>query len=173
MPIRATPNRSREAGSATPATAGSNTAVHLLGRLAFLGDRLLAALVGEAEAQRPEGRPGDVLSRLAVSTQLREAVSAAAGEPLVSTYAARYQYHGPGMHQRPHRDGPGYDLVFHLTLAHEHPTSVLLVEGRADPVALVPGHGLVLRGQDATHCWTPLADDERRTLLAVGFHPAP
>jgi len=144
----------------------------VIGRLPFLGDQLLSALVAEAEQQRPGGRPGDVLSRLAVSRQLRESVGAAVGSPVVPTYAAVYQYHRPGAEVRPHRDGPGYDLVFHLTLAHEHPQSVLEVEGHDGGIPLPPGHGLVLRGQAALHRWTPLAADERRTLIAVGFAEA-
>lgn len=91
---------------------------------------------------------------------------------MVPTYAAVYQYHRPGMRQRPHHDGPGYDLVFHLTLTHEHATSVLVVEGVAEPVALPPGHALVLRGQEARHHWTALGPDEHRTMVAVGFTAA-
>jgi hypothetical protein len=87
------------------------------------------------------------------------------------TYAAVYQYHHPGTEVRPHLDGPGYDLAFQLTVVHEHPTSVLVADGH-DPVALPPGHGVVLHGQQVRHGWTRLGDGEHRTLLAVGFRAA-
>lgn len=164
--------------SATLATAASSAtanAVTALGRLSFVGGRLFAALVDEARRQRPDGQPGDVLSRLAVSRQLREAVSAALGQPVVPTYEAVYQYHGPGHEVRPHRDKAGYPFVFHLTLEHEgiasgSDGSVLEVFGERTP--LPPGDGLVLRGRDVLHGWTALGPNEHRILIAVGFEPA-
>ncbi|HVF74375.1 MAG TPA: hypothetical protein VM938_04955 [Acidimicrobiales bacterium] len=126
-------------------------------------------LAAESERQRPDGGPGSVLRRLAVSRQLREAVSAAVGVEVVPTYNALYQYHDDSTRLRRHRDGPGYDLVFHLTVFHEAPASVLVVDDEA--VSLAVGEGLVLRGQDVEHGWTPLAPGERRTLVAVGFSP--
>jgi hypothetical protein len=168
---------SRAAAGPIPARAASSAtanAVTALGRLPFLGGRLLAALVDEAGRQRPDGQPGDVLSRLAVSRQLREAVSAALGEPVVPTYDAVYQYHGPGHEVRPHRDKAGYPFVFHLTLEHEGVASgsagsVLDVGG--ERTALPVGEGLVLRGRDVLHGWTVLGPNEHRTLIAVGFEP--
>lgn len=171
MPTSPTPTTSPAVASATPATAASSPPFQLLGRLPFVGDRLLAELAVEAERQRPDGSPGPVLRRLAVSRQLREAVSAALGTEVAPTYNALYQYHEAGSPLRRHRDGPGYDLVFHLTVAHERPTSVLTVEGCDDAVSLPPGEGLVLRGQDVVHGWAPLTPGERRTLVAVGFAP--
>lgn len=153
--------------SLTPAAAASSAPFHRLGRLPFVGDRLLAELAAEADQQRPEGSPGPVLRRLAVSRQLREAVSAATGVDVVPTYNALYQYHDDTTRLRRHRDGAGYDLVFHLTVAHEAPSSKLVVDEEA--VSLPVGEGLVLRGQDVVHGWTPMAPGERRALVAVGF----
>ena len=150
-----------------PARAASSAVLHRLGRLPFVGGRLLSELAAEGERQRPGGSPGDVLRRLAVSRQLREAVSAAVGEAMVPTYHALYQYHDEGTKLRRHRDGDGYDVVFHLTVFHEAPSSVLVVDEEA--VSLAVGEGLVLRGQEVVHGWTPMAPGERRTLVAVGF----
>lgn len=168
---RPTPRTSAAAASlpAIPATAASSTALSALGRLPFGGDRLLAELAAEAERQQPDGAPGDVLRRLAVSRQLREAVTTALGVAVVPTYHALYQYHAPGRPLRPHRDGDGYPLVFHLVVAQEGSGSVLQVEGCPEPWRPSPGEGFVLRGQEAVHGWTTLAPDERRTLVAVGF----
>lgn len=152
-----------------PATAASSAPFHLLGRLPFVGDRLLTELAAESGRQRPDGSPGPLLRRLAVSRQVREAVSAAMGTDVVPTFNALYQYHEAGATLRRHRDGPGYDLVFHLTVLHLRPASVLTVDGHDEPVALPPGHALVLRGQDVAHGWSPLGPHERRTLIAVGF----
>lgn len=145
-----------------------------------MGGRLFADLLAEARSRRPEGdgvthgQPGDVLSRLAVSRQLREAVSGAVGVLLVPTYEAVYQYHGPGSEVRPHRDKTGYPFVFHMTLAHEGVAagsegSVLEALGERTPLA--PGECLVLRGGDTLHRWTALGSNEHRILIAVGFEP--
>lgn len=168
MPTPPMPTTSPAAASAIPATAASSPPFQPLGRLPFVGDRLLAELAAEAERQRPDGSPGPVLRRLAVSRQLREAVSAAIGTEVAPTYNALYQYHEADTRLRRHRDGPGYDVVFHLTVSHDRPASVLTVEGHGD-VALPPGESLVLRGQDVVHGWVPLTPGERRTLVAVGF----
>lgn len=168
MPTPPTPTASPVVASAIPATAASNPPVRPLGRLPFVGDRLLAELAAEAEQQRPDGSPGPVLRRLAVSRQLREAVGEAIGTEVVSTYQALYQYHEAGTALRRHRDGPGYEIVFHLTVSHDRPASVLCIEGHGD-VSLPPGDGLVLRGRDVVHGWVPLTPGERRTLVAVGF----
>lgn len=168
MPTAPRPTTSPVVASAIPATAASSSPFQLLGRLPFVGDRLLAELAAEGERQRPDGSPGPVLRRLAVSRQLREAVGEAVGTAVVPTYNALYQYHEAGTRLPRHRDGPGYDFVLHLTVTHERPASVLTVEGHGD-VALPPGESLILRGQDVLHGWAPLTPGERRTLVAVGF----
>jgi hypothetical protein len=159
--------------------------VWVLGRLPFVGERLLAQLAAEALQQRPSddgrtyGQPGDVLSRLSVSRQLREAVSAAFGARLVPTYEAVYQYQPPGSSVAPHRDTAGYDLTFHMTLEHARPGngsqgSVLEVHGPegCNRIPLARAESLLFRGRELVHGWTPLADDEQRTLVAIGFQPA-
>lgn len=168
MPTPPTPTTSPAVASATPATAASSPPFHLLGRLPFVGDRLLAELAAEAERQRPDGSPGPVLRRLAVSRQVREAVGEAVGTAVVPTYNALYQYHEADTRLRPHRDRAGYDIVFHLTVTHRRPASTLHIEGHGD-VPLPHGESLVLRGRDVLHGWAPLTPGERRTLVAVGF----
>lgn len=143
-----------------------------------MGPGLLRELRAEAERQRPggglgsrHGQPGDVLSRLAVSRQLREAVSGAVGVEVVPTYEAVYQYDGPGRLVAPHRDAAGYDLTFHMALV-DSPSSVLEVfsgGGVLKRFGLAAGEGLVLRGREVLHGWTALSPDEQRTLIAIGF----
>lgn len=106
-----------------------------------------------------------------MSRQLREAVSAAVGVPVVPTYKAVYQYDGPGRVVAPHRDAAGYDFTFHMVLV-DAPSSVLEAfsgDGVVERFGLAAGEGLVLRGREVVHGWTALAPDEQRTLVAVGF----
>lgn len=165
-------------------------AVHPLGRMPFVGDRLLSELVLEArqalparpdEGQRLYAGAQDLLARLAVSRQLREAVSAAVGSAMVPSYDAVYMYDPPGSHVRLHVDRRGFEFVFHLTLEHEPPGdgssgSELVAHrpGRAEPdrLRLPPGDGVLLRGRGTIHGWAPLAADERRVLIGVGFDHA-
>ncbi|MFL5581095.1 MAG: hypothetical protein ACJ8AO_12035 [Gemmatimonadaceae bacterium] len=156
-----------------------------LGRLPFLTDSLLDRLAAEA-AERRSGPPatgaratagaGDLLARLAASRQLREAVSGAVGAPVEPTYGALYEYDAPGSRVRTHVDGAGWELVFHLVVAHDAPggagASELvahLPEAGAVRVRVAPGEAVVLRGRGTLHGWAPLGDGERRTLIAVGF----
>lgn len=162
---------------------------HPLGRLPFVSDRLLGLLVEEARTQIPEragerraGAPGEVLANLAVSRNLREAVSAAVGFAVVPTYSASYLYEPPGSHVRTHVDRRDYEVVFHLVLEHERPAggapgSALVVHRPDEPgpgrLELRPGEAVALRGRGTLHSWEPLAPDERRVLLAAGFERAP
>lgn len=144
-----------------------------MGRLPFVGERLMAQLAAEAEQQREPGKshgqPGDVLSRLAVSRQLREAVSEAVGVAVAPTYEAVYQYHSPDSRVLPHRDKAGYDMAFHMTLDHIGVIEVFPDEGWPVRVRLAPGEGLVLRGRENEHGWTGLGPNEQRTLITIGF----
>lgn len=168
----------------------SGSGVHELGRLPFLGDRILNALVAESRAERPDGpatgrrtvaRAGGVLAGLAVSRQLRGALGDALGFAVVPTYDAIYLYEPPGSHVRTHVDARDYEIVFHLILEHELPAngsagSALIVhlprERKPTRVRLRPGEGVALRGRGTIHSWEPLEDGERRTLTAVGFERA-
>lgn len=160
---------------------------YALGRLPFISDSLLALLVDEARRQRPEspgtsrrttGGAGDVLAALAVSRQLRATVADALGLAVVPTYEAVYEYDLPGSYVRTHVDARGYEFVFHLLVEQTSPRdgsteSVLVVHrpGDAAPsrLRLRPGEAIVLRGRGTIHSWEALGDDERRTLLAIGF----
>ena len=164
--------------------------VHPLGGLDFVGDELLDLLRAEAREQRPvqrqgrrsaPGQAGRVLASLAVSRQLREAVSGAVGFEVAPTHDAVYQYDPPGSHVRTHVDTRAYPLVLHLLVEHTLPRdgipgSALLVHlpGRPGPtrVPLAAGEAVVLRGRGTIHSWEPLRDDEERTLIAVGFASA-
>lgn len=149
----------------------ADEAVLRLGRLPFVGGRLLGQLRAEAR-EASDGEPGDVLRRLAVSRQLREAVSAAAGKPVVPTYQAVYQHHRPDTSVRPHKDKAGYDLVLHMTLDCDAVLEVYRDGADAEPqrIPLAPGEALVLRGRQVLHGWSPTGPDEHRTLIAIGFH---
>jgi hypothetical protein len=166
--------------------------VHPLGRPRFVTEGLLELLRAEAREQRPAssgsrrpgpGAAGHALASLAVSGQLRGAVSGALGRSVAPTYDAVYQYDPPGSHVRTHVDTRGYELVVHLVLEHGLPRregraeSALVVHlpGRREPlrVPLGVGEAVVLHGRGTVHSWEPLADDEDRTMIAVGFASLP
>jgi hypothetical protein len=162
------------------------TAVQPLGRLPFMTDRLLERLVSEGHRQRPEsyeagtrttGPAGDLLAGLAVSRQLREAVSSSLGIPVAPTYDALYEYDPRGSHVRPHLDAPAYEFTVHLLLEHQSADpdagSVLVVyePGGTTPRRLTirTGESVVLAGRGTIHSWAPLDADESRILTAIGF----
>jgi hypothetical protein len=157
-----------------------------LGRLDFISDVLLDELRNEARTQRPDdsatrrmtGPAGDALAALAASRQLREAVADALGFRVEPTWDAIYEYDPPGSHVRTHVDSRDYEIVYHLLLEHDSPTdgageSVLIAHlpGGRGPARLSvrSGDSLVLRGRGTIHSWKPLGEDERRTLIAIGF----
>jgi hypothetical protein len=155
-----------------------------VGRLPFISDRLLELLLAESrDASRRVDRAGEagrVLASLAVSGKLRDAVADAVGFPVVPTYRAVYLYDTPGSHVHTHVDTHEYEIVFHLILEHasqgDGEGSALVVhrlgEDAAHRIRLAPGEGVALRGRGTIHSWEPMAADEHRTLLAIGFQPA-
>lgn len=157
-----------------------------LGRLPFVSDGLLDLLVRESHAQRPDpdergrrgvGAAGRALANLAASPKLSAIVAAAVGGEVQPTYGAVYEYDSPGSHVGLHLDTRDFPLAFHLILEHEggNRTSTLVVHQPGDPrprrLRIRPGEGVVIRGRGTLHAWAPLGDDERRTLVAVGFRP--
>jgi hypothetical protein len=158
-----------------------------LGSLPFVSDRLLGLLLDEARHHMPAGSAtdrrttrlgGDVLARLAVSRQLRDAVTHSLGVTVVPTYDAVYEYDPAGSHVRAHVDARHYPIVFHLILEHTQlrgglMESVLVTHhpGEAQPRRhrLRPGEAVVLRGRGTIHSWQAIGADEHRTLLAIGF----
>jgi hypothetical protein len=163
--------------------------VSALGRLPFIHDNLLARLRDESRQQqdappapgrRTIGPAGDVLAGLAVSRQLRDAVTRALGCAAEPTYDAVYEYDGPGSCVHPHLDARGYPYVFHLILEHKGPrgssTSHLVCHtpGPITPkvLPLRPGEAVVLRGRGTIHSWQAIGGEDYRTLVAVGFGPA-
>jgi hypothetical protein len=167
---------------------GGGAGTYPLGRLPFLTPALLAALRAEATAALAGRGPGfgqvgapagPVLAQLAVSRQLRAAVSAALGTAVAPTYQAAYLADPPGCLVRPHIDKRGYHLTVHLVLGHDLPSggggSPLVVHraGVAEPQRLRfgPGEGIVLRARGTLHGWARLDSHERRTMLAIGFAP--
>lgn len=157
-----------------------------LGRPAFISDLLLEQLLMEARRERPEstenkratGSAGAVLAGLAVSRQLREAVSKALGVAVVPTYDALYEYDPPCSHTGTHLDAPGFEFTFHLQLEKTGagPASVLIVHeaGQAAPrrLRIQTGDGVVIAGRGTIHSWAPLGADESRILTAIGFKRA-
>lgn len=160
-----------------------------LGRLGFVSAAFFRRLVDEAHRQlasapgggasRAIGPAGDALAALAVSRQLREAVSRALGCAVVPTYDALYEYDPPGSRVRTHVDSGGYEIVVHLLLEHtarDAPgRSVLVAHLPKQPVTRIglhAGEALALRGRGTIHAWQPLGDDERRILTAIGFRRA-
>lgn len=168
------------------ATSLYGTVVEPLGRLPFISDRLLGQLLSEARRQRPEssegttrttGPAGDVLAGLAVSRQLREAVSEALGVSVVPTYDALYEYDPAHSHVRTHLDAAAFEFTVHLLLEHENSDpgarSILIVH---DPGGMTPrripiesGEAVVLAGRGTFHSWAALGACESRILTAIGF----
>ena len=162
---------------------GSGT--YPLGKLDFITDDVFERLLDEARATRPAdsdarrsiGQAGPELEALAMSDQLRDAVSGALGHSVTATGDALFEFDPPGSHVRTHVDSRDYEIVYHLLLEHASPRgggeSVLIAHlpGANAPrrLPLKPGESLVLRGRGTIHSWKALRDDERRILIAVGF----
>jgi hypothetical protein len=153
-----------------------------LGRLDFVGDRLVELLVAEARIQRPDvaetgrrttGSPGRVLASLAVSRRLRDAVGEALGLRVEPTYDAVYEYDPPGSHVRTHVDSRDWEVVLHLVLEHtpagRGSALVAHLPGGPERLEVRPGDAVALRGRGTIHSWEPLREDECRTLVAIGF----
>jgi hypothetical protein len=92
------------------------------------------------------------------------------------TYNAVYLYDAPGSHVRTHVDARDYEVVFHLVLDHELPGGgsggsalVAHLPAGTERLQVRPGEGVALRGRGTIHSWARLRDDERRTLIAIGF----
>jgi hypothetical protein len=162
-----------------------------LGRLDFIGDRLVELLAREARMRLPQavagrrtaGAPGRALASVAASGSLRRALSSAVGHDVVPSGSAVYLHDPPGSHVRTHVDSRSYEFVFHLILEHEVPPdterlggSALLVHrpGTVQPerVSLNLGEAVALRGRGSIHSWERLAPGERRTLIGIGFERA-
>lgn len=174
-------------GVARVADRVAGSGVFPLSRPSFLSDELLRLLRDEARAQLTEDPlsthrttrgAGDVLAHVAVSRQLREACSVAAGIALVPTLDALYEYDPPNSHVRTHLDGSGYPWTCHLLVEHRRLStnipepSVLLAHVPGEGIrgyTLYEGDAVVLRGRSTLHAWKQLGPDERRTLTAVGF----
>lgn len=164
--------------------------VAAMGRLPFISARLVELMTLEARArlrERPEsGRRvsaegGRALASLAVSRRLEDAVGAALGYAVVPGYRALYAYDPPGSHVQSHVDARDYELIFHMVLEHDLPTDgspgsalVAHLPGHINParVWLRPGEGVALCGRGTIHSWQELREDERRTLVDVGFSRA-
>jgi NAD(P)H-dependent FMN reductase len=177
---------SAEAWAALVAVADAlhGSGVYPLGRPRFVSDAFLQRLIDEAHEHLAAARAlgpgraiataGDALAALAVSRQLREAVSLALGFDAVPTYDALYEFDSPDSQVGVHVDGRGYDIVVHLLLEHSG-------GGRSELIAHLPsattaarvelrvGEALVLRGRGTLHSWRALGGDERRILTAIGF----
>jgi hypothetical protein len=161
--------------------------VVVLGRLPFVSDRLLELLVAEAGLElvdrpdggaRASGRAGQALATLALSRKLAQTVGAALGGCVVANRRASYEYDPPGSHVRTHVDARSHELNFHIVLEHDLPGDgapgsalVAHLPDRPGPqrLWLRPGEAVALSGRGTIHSWQRLRDDERRTLIAIGF----
>jgi hypothetical protein len=161
-----------------------------LGRLAVLDDALLQALVIEGQQMQPASAPGrrrataqagEILEGLAVRADLRACVADALGIEVVATGDAIYEYDGPGSFIGPHVDSHEYPLVLHILLEHASSAATgrsVLTTFSPDSelplrTTLSAGESVLLSGRGTLHHWEPLAADERRTLVAIGFEATP
>jgi hypothetical protein len=107
-------------------------------------------------------------------------VSEALGLRVAPTYRAVYMDYAQGAHVEPHVDHADYEVIFHLTLAHDPPEDgsrraalvVFHVDGPPARLELAPGEALALRGRGSIHAREPLGPGERWATLAIGFEPA-
>jgi hypothetical protein len=137
---------------------------------ALFDDDLVDALRAEAEPVVTVDAP--VLVMLCGSAPVTDAVSRAAGRPLLPTLHAAYQFD----EDLPvHLDREEFPFVLHVVVDHQIPDgttgSHLLVHttGGVERVAVGVGEGLVLAGRGTLHRWEPLAEDEHRTMIAIGY----
>ncbi|MEO8216424.1 MAG: hypothetical protein ABI718_05015 [Acidobacteriota bacterium] len=162
--------------------------VYPMGRLSFISDPLIRGLAEEARTDRPDastrrttGKAGDLLAGLAVSRQLREAVSSAVGTPVIPTYDALYEYDPPESSARCHTDSDAFEFTTHVLVEHTadraEGQSVMIVfrAGEVSPkrIALKPGDTVVIRGRGTIHRWERLGAKEHRILSAIGFRAGP
>ena len=163
--------------------------VHALGQLSFIDEDLLAALLEEARRAQPpddgdrrrsHGPAGDVLAALAVSRELRVTVSTVLGasaadlrRALNSTAPDR----SSGLTST-RANTLSFSICCSTTGAvvrrHHRRSRVFcrIVDEPAQTV-LKAGEGLLLNGRGTLHCWAPLGDNERRTLVAIGYEVEP
>ena len=159
-----------------------------LRRLPFVSGRLLEVLAAEGRAGLPStaaerravAPPGSMLTNLALSRKLRDAVATALNLIVVPTGDAIYEYDPPGTHVATHVDSRSYEIVFHLVIEHTSGTGPAVSElvvhrpdaPEPDRVVLRAGDGVALRGRGTIHSWRPLGSDESRLLVAIGFATA-
>ena len=156
-----------------------------LGRLPFISDRLLEVLAAEGRLGLPRSSgerrcvvpAGRMLTNVALSRKLRDAVSTALELAVAPTGNAVYEYDPPRSHVATHVDSRSYEIVFHLVIEHGGPGVSELVVHRPDApepdrVTLRAGEGVALLGRGTLHSWRPLGVDEDRLLAAIGFAPA-
>jgi hypothetical protein len=134
---------------------------------------LLDALRAEASADATTDE-APVLSALCASDAVADAAGRAAGQALVPALAAAYQFD----EELPiHLDREPFTFVMHVVIEHRCPDGAqaarLQVLGPAGEEWLSPGvgEGLVLAGRGTLHRWAPLAEDEHRTMIAIGLRP--
>ena len=157
--------------------------VAALGRLPFLGDRLLELLAAEARMQlaageergrRAAGAAGRVLATLAVRRKLRDAVAAGLGLDVVPAYSAVYlaaRLARPHACRRERLRGRLPPILEHDLPGDGSGGSALVVHrpaaGGPERLSLRPGEGVALRGRGTIHSWELVRDGERRTLIAI------
>jgi hypothetical protein len=141
--------------------------------LRIFDDALLDALRAEAQPTVTTDT-APVLAALCTSDAVADAASRAAGRPLVPSLSAAFQFD----EELPiHLDREPFHFVLHVVIEHYHPPGApgarLRMLGPTGEQRLAPGvgEGLVLAGRGTLHCWEPLAEDERRTMIAIGLAP--
>lgn len=141
--------------------------------LRIFDDGLLDALCAEAQPTvTPDTAP--VLAALCTSGVVADAASRAAGRPLVPSLSAAFQFD----EELPiHLDREPFHFVLHVVIEHHRPPGApearlrILEPTGVQRLAPGVGEGLVLAGRGTLHCWEPLAEDEHRTMIAIGLAP--
>ncbi|TDE57393.1 2OG-Fe(II) oxygenase [Nonomuraea mesophila] len=158
------------------------------GRPQWVTDELLAGLVSESQALRPQAqvgerqfyrRGGDAAAAVAFSAELRGLVEQHV-KPAAPTHFCDYLYYdreGDGID--PHVDTEEFPLNVLMMLVHEgeerSSNLVLFPSGgpeTATPVPLRPGELVLFRANEIIHARSRLAAGERVHLLTFGFRRA-
>ncbi|MEV5410106.1 hypothetical protein AB0K60_14880 [Thermopolyspora sp. NPDC052614] len=162
--------------------------VQYRGRPAFLTDDLLGVLIDEAEQVGRTAVPfdehylgcgGPVADRLATSRELAELVAGVVPKAVATGVASYLFYRDPGQGIIPHIDTDIFSLNVLMMLVHDHPPgdpspSALYMhfpDGTDQRLQLTPGEVVIFLAGTQAHSRTPIAENERVTILTFGFMP--
>jgi hypothetical protein len=159
------------------------------GRPPFLTDDLLSALQAEAAMVGPSAPPfdehylgcgGPVANQLANSSALADLVTSVVPKAVTTGIASYLFYRDVGQGIIPHIDTDIFSLNVLMMLAHEIPAGLAepsalhmhFADGTKQRLQLSPGEVVIFLAGTQAHSRTPIQENERVTILTLGFMPA-